>query len=156
MGADGGQSWLSTFCRQNAGAHFFQNNGRAGRLLMIAFDPRRQDLHDKLAETYVIPENPGPGAARLPGYATPNVLIPEDVPAKPNPDNRLLRYDIHGSSNRCRQPGIRTLEVTGWNRQAKHIPLTSEGFYFRASLSCPSCDALLPHGRETGLAHEAG
>ncbi len=43
-----------------------------GGFLMIAFDPRRQGLHDKLAETYVVPDTPGAAVPRgLPGYATP-------------------------------------------------------------------------------------
>ncbi|MEO8285575.1 MAG: RDD family protein [Chloroflexota bacterium] len=44
--------------------------GGIGGFLLIAFDPRRQALHDKIAETYVVPERPSvhppPG---LPGYA---------------------------------------------------------------------------------------
>lgn len=40
-----------------------------GGFLMIAFDPRRQGLHDKLAETYVVPETPRVAVPRgLAGY----------------------------------------------------------------------------------------
>lgn len=40
-----------------------------GGFLMIAFDHRRQGLHDKLAETYVVPEVPRAAIPRgLPGY----------------------------------------------------------------------------------------
>lgn len=42
-----------------------------GGFLMIAFDPRRQGLHDKLAETYVVPETPRVAVPRgLAGYPT--------------------------------------------------------------------------------------
>jgi uncharacterized RDD family membrane protein YckC len=42
-----------------------------GGFLLIAFDPRRQGLHDKLAETYVVPETPRAAVPRgLPGYQT--------------------------------------------------------------------------------------
>jgi uncharacterized RDD family membrane protein YckC len=53
-----------------------------GGFLLIAFDPRRQGLHDKLAETYVVPEVPGAAVPRgLPGYSGPT--RGPGVPARP-------------------------------------------------------------------------
>ncbi len=50
--------------------------GGIGGFLLIAFDPKRQGLHDKIAETYVIPERaPTPLPAGLPGYANGNGII---------------------------------------------------------------------------------
>lgn len=44
--------------------------GGIGGFLLIVFDPKRQGLHDKIAETYVIPEEaPANMPAGLPGYS---------------------------------------------------------------------------------------
>ena len=44
--------------------------GWDGGFLLVAFDARRQALHDKIAETYVVPETPpSPVPAGLPGYS---------------------------------------------------------------------------------------
>ncbi|HUP27436.1 MAG TPA: RDD family protein, partial [Chloroflexia bacterium] len=51
---------------------------------MVALDPRRQGLHDKIAETYVIPERvPAQVPAGLPGYGPlpPTLLKPQPAPS---------------------------------------------------------------------------
>jgi uncharacterized RDD family membrane protein YckC len=50
--------------------YFFSLSLAGWGFLMLVLDPRRQALHDKVAETYVVPEKPTvPAPAGLPGYA---------------------------------------------------------------------------------------
>lgn len=49
--------------------YFFSFSLAGWGFLMIALDPRRQGLHDKIAETFVVPEKPkAPAPPGLPGY----------------------------------------------------------------------------------------
>lgn len=84
VGADGERLGFTRALVRMLGYFFSLSIGGLGGFLMIVFDPRRQGLHDKLAETYVIPENPRAVAPRgLPGYATANVLRSEGAPTRP-------------------------------------------------------------------------
>jgi len=107
-----------------------------------------------LAETYVIPENPR--AARPPGWVNAKRAYTGRRACKAQPDNRFTRYDIHGSSNRCRQPGIRGAVTHQWNRQAKHTRLDSiprEAMHGRSAARATDAFYMV---EETGLAHRAG
>ena len=67
--------------------------------LMIAFDPRRQALHDRLAETLVVPENlQRPVPAGLPGYP---LISPRDESSS----NRFRSSHRHGGNRCCRGGG---------------------------------------------------
>ena len=84
VGADGKRLGATRAIVRMLGYFFSLSIGGLGGFLMIVFDPRRQGLHDKLSETYVIPENPRAVAPRgLPGYATANVLMSEGIPTRP-------------------------------------------------------------------------
>jgi uncharacterized RDD family membrane protein YckC len=75
-----------------------------GGFLLIGFDPRRQGLHDKLAETYVIPDTPKAAVPRgLPGYVSQ--IPPTDssgVPTRPQgslPSPTMAAATVAGSRN---------------------------------------------------------
>jgi uncharacterized RDD family membrane protein YckC len=69
--------------------YFFSMSLAGWGFLLLALDPRRQALHDKIAETYVIPEKPKvPAPFGLPGYgkqAATTPAIPGHQPAIPTP-----------------------------------------------------------------------
>jgi|GEM_PF-388212 len=72
--ADGGRPSIAQALVRMVGYVFSLSLAGVG-FLLIALDPRRQGLHDKLAETFVIPETPtSPAPAGLPGYGPPPIV----------------------------------------------------------------------------------
>ncbi|MBF6614637.1 MAG: RDD family protein, partial [Chloroflexi bacterium] len=66
--ADGGTPEFGRALARMLG-YFFSFAPLGAGFVMIALYPRRQGLHDKIAETYVVPEKPAlPAPAGLPGY----------------------------------------------------------------------------------------
>ena len=83
VGADGQRLGFTRALVRMLGYFFSLSIGGLGGFLMIAFDPRRQGLHDKLADTYVTPDSPRATAPRgLPGYAITNTLRAEGASAR--------------------------------------------------------------------------
>ncbi len=69
--ADGGTPEFGRALARMLG-YFFSFAPLGAGFIMIALYPRRQGLHDKIAETYVVPEKPTVSApAGLPGYRVP-------------------------------------------------------------------------------------
>ena len=84
VGANGQRLGFTRALVRMLGYFFSLSIGGLGGFLMIAFDPRRQGLHDKLADTYVVPFNPRAVAPRgLPGYATTSTPRAEGAPTRP-------------------------------------------------------------------------
>lgn len=84
VGANGQRLGFVRALVRMLGYFFSLSIGGLGGFLMIAFDPRRQGLHDKLADTYVVPYSPRAVAPRgLPGYATTSTLRAEGAPTRP-------------------------------------------------------------------------
>ena len=84
VGANGQRLGFTRALVRMLGYFFSLSIGGLGGFLMIAFDPRRQALHDKLADTYVVPYSPRAVAPRgLPGYATPSMPRAEGAPTRP-------------------------------------------------------------------------
>jgi uncharacterized RDD family membrane protein YckC len=69
VGPDGEKPSLGRAMLRIMGYFFSLSIGGIGGFLLINFDPRHQGLHDKIAETYVVPERVGvPVPPGLPGY----------------------------------------------------------------------------------------
>jgi uncharacterized RDD family membrane protein YckC len=84
VGANGQRLGFTRALVRMLGYFFSLSIGGLGGFLMIAFDPRRQALHDKLADTYAVPYSPRAVAPRgLPGYATPSTPRAEGAPTRP-------------------------------------------------------------------------
>jgi uncharacterized RDD family membrane protein YckC len=84
VGANGQRLGFVRALVRMLGYFFSLSIGGLGGFLMIAFDPRRQGLHDKLADTYVVPYSPRAIAPRgLPGYATTSTPRPDGTPTRP-------------------------------------------------------------------------
>ena len=84
VGANGRRPGFTRALVRMLGYFFSLSIGGLGGFLMIAFDPRRQALHDKLADTYAVPYSPSAVAPRgLPGYVTPSTPRAEGAPTRP-------------------------------------------------------------------------
>lgn len=66
--------------------YFFSGSILGWGFLLVALDARRQGLHDKMAETYVVPDNPVvPAPPGLPGYRGPAGALPAPGPRQALP-----------------------------------------------------------------------
>jgi uncharacterized RDD family membrane protein YckC len=83
VNAEGGRPGVGKALLRMVG-YFFSLALAGWGFFMVALDPRRQGLHDKIAETYVVPERQErPVPAGLPGYAPSPATAPAAPSARP-------------------------------------------------------------------------
>jgi uncharacterized RDD family membrane protein YckC len=84
VGPDGDKPSLGRAMLRIMGYFFSLSIGGIGGFLLINFDSRRQGLHDKIAETYVVPERVNvPVPPGLPGYPNNVTMVPPGTTALP-------------------------------------------------------------------------
>jgi uncharacterized RDD family membrane protein YckC len=145
--ADGGPPGFGKAMLRMLG-YFFSTSIAGWGFLMIALDARRQGLHDKIAETYVVPDRPTVAAPQgLPGYRMIAGALPAPGPAP---------VGLPAGASSALAPTVGMAALAGSQPYGvAQVPATSDQTGYGARALGNSYSVQAPEGRYSGeTAHE--